>query len=110
MTLPPYTSSREGEERQLGSGPKLCRVGLCVLHCPPDSSAECDACVPARPAFYCECRRPPEEAANTLDSHDEGETTMRMLRIISHRGGDRLLWNEQYAWAVRLGPRARRRD
>src|SRR6266851_8616751 len=50
MTLPPYTSSREDEERQLGSGPKLCRVGLCVLHCPHDSSLERDARVPTRSA------------------------------------------------------------
>lgn len=28
MTLPPYISTREGEGRQLGSGPKPCRVGL----------------------------------------------------------------------------------
>ena len=99
MTLPPYTSSREDEERQLGSGSKLCRVGLCVLHCSHDSSLERDARVPARLASCCERRRPPEEAANNLDSNDEGETTMGMLRIISHRGDDRLLWNEQDARA-----------
>jgi len=28
VTLPPYTSSREGEVSQLCSGPKLCREGL----------------------------------------------------------------------------------
>src|SRR5258708_3519936 len=30
MTLPPYTSTREGEVHQLGSGPKPCRPGLGV--------------------------------------------------------------------------------
>ncbi len=32
MTLPAYTSSREGKERQPGSGPKLCQVAfvLCI--------------------------------------------------------------------------------
>src|SRR6266851_8636653 len=97
MTLPSYTSSREGEERQLGSGPKLCRVGLCVLHCPHDSSPERDARVPARSASCCERRRPPEEAANNLDTNEEGETTMGMLRIFSTGGNNRLLWKKKAA-------------
>src|SRR5258708_16523140 len=29
MTLPPYPRTREGEARQLGSGPTPCRVGKC---------------------------------------------------------------------------------
>jgi hypothetical protein len=29
MTLPPYTSTREGEARQLGRGPKPCQGGPC---------------------------------------------------------------------------------
>src|SRR5260370_9877579 len=73
MTLPSYTSSREGEER--------------------------DARVPARSASCCDRRRPPEEAASNLDINEEGETTMGMLRVISHRGDDHLLWNEQDALA-----------
>src|SRR5216683_2373602 len=36
MTLPPYNRTREGEVRQLDSGPKLCRVGLCVTKCSPE--------------------------------------------------------------------------
>src|SRR5712692_2982121 len=36
MTLPPYTRTRERGTRQLGSGPKLCRVGLCVTKCSPE--------------------------------------------------------------------------
>jgi hypothetical protein len=28
ITLPPYTRIREGEVRQLGNGPKPCRLGL----------------------------------------------------------------------------------
>ncbi len=34
MTLPPYTRTREGETRQLGRGPKPCRLDLCVRTCP----------------------------------------------------------------------------
>src|SRR5579859_6084766 len=36
MTLPPYTRTREGEVRQLGSGPKPCRLGFCVRKCSPE--------------------------------------------------------------------------
>ncbi len=42
---------------------------------------------------------PPQGPASNLDIDEEGETTMGMLRIISHRGDDRLLWNEQDALA-----------
>src|SRR5260370_40323975 len=73
MTLPSYTSSREGEER--------------------------DARGPARSASLCDRRRPPEEAASNLDINEEGETTMGMIRVISHRGDEHLLWNEQDAVA-----------
>ncbi len=34
MTLPPYTSTREGEAPQLGSDPTPCRLGLCVRKYP----------------------------------------------------------------------------
>src|SRR5260221_13426815 len=38
MALPPYTWSREGLARQLGSGPKPCRVGPGVRKYAPCSS------------------------------------------------------------------------
>src|SRR5258708_31571533 len=37
MTLPPYTSTREGETHQLGRGPIPARVGLGVRKCPRKS-------------------------------------------------------------------------
>src|SRR5260370_8744649 len=36
MTLPPYIRTIEGEVRKLDSGPKLCRVGLCLPKSPPE--------------------------------------------------------------------------
>src|SRR6266446_7229463 len=35
MMLPAYTRTREGEARQLGSGSKPGRPGVCVRKCPP---------------------------------------------------------------------------
>jgi hypothetical protein len=40
-----------------------------------------------------------EELVSNTDRDDEGGTVMGMLRIISKRGDDRLLWNEQDALA-----------
>src|SRR5260370_13131287 len=43
MTLPPYTSTREGEAPQLGSDPTPCRLGLCVrkYRAPFNSKKDC---------------------------------------------------------------------
>jgi len=66
---------------------------------PNDSPTERAARAAGRAASCWERHRLAEEQANSTESDDEGGTTMGMLRIISKRGDERLLWNEQDALA-----------